>query len=169
MFRFIKEWDKLAMWKQLGFPLDEATETNAVAPLSAVLPSLMNTSLETIRHYLHAEAELSGQEKLTAASIVGWLQEAGATRIVTGLGGHGVAGVFSGGEKGPKVMLRAELDALPISERGDAREWRSRNEHIAHSIIQKEYVTVQHALRFIEHVCRRNMLSGVVAVVTMDT
>ena len=125
MFRFIKEWDKLAMWQQLGFPLEEATttKTETIPLFSVVVPSLMNASLQTIRHYLHAQAELSGLEKLTAASIVNWLQEARATRIVTGLGGHGVAGVFSGNEKGPRVMLRAELDALPISERGNGREW----------------------------------------------
>ena len=135
MFRFIKEWDKLAMWKQLGFPLDEATaiETSVTAPLPVALPSLMGSSLATIRHYLHAQAELSGEEKLTAISIVGWLKESGAKRIITGLGGHGVAGVFSGGETGPRVMLRAELDALPISESGDGRAWRSQHEHVAHS------------------------------------
>ena len=73
------------------------------------------------------------RKRLTAASVVGWLQEAGAERIVTGLGGYGVAGVFSGREKGPRVMLRAELDALPINEQGEQREWCSRNEHVAHS------------------------------------
>jgi amidohydrolase len=128
IIRFIKEWDKLSMWKQLGFPLEEATTSLPVAR-----PSLMIASLETIRRYLHAHAELSDQEKSTAASIVGWLQEVGAKRIITGLGGYGVAGVFSGRETGPRVMLRAELDALPISERGDERAWRSQNEHVAHS------------------------------------
>lgn len=135
MFRFIKEWDKSAVWTQLGFPIDEATKIENVVPtpLPSPFPSLMNASLESIRHELHAQPELSGQEKLTAASIFGWLQEAGAARIITGLGGYGVAGVFSGREKGTRVMLRAELDALPISEQCKEREWCSRNEHVAHS------------------------------------
>ncbi|CAF3579457.1 unnamed protein product [Rotaria sp. Silwood1] len=138
IFRFIKEWDKLAMWKQLGFPLDEATanETNINVSLSVASLPLLSTSLPTIRHHLHAQPELSGQEKLTAALIIGWLQEAGAERIITGLGGHGVAGVFSGRDAGPRVMLRAELDALPISELGEGREWCSRNNHVAQSIIR---------------------------------
>lgn len=105
----------------------------STASISPVVPSLKNASLPTIRHYIHAHAELSNQEKNTAATIVGWLQEVSATRIITGLGGHGVAGVFKGREKGPRVMLRAELDALPITEQGDGREWRSQNEHVAHS------------------------------------
>ena len=77
-------------------------------------PSLMNSSLETIRHYLHSYPELSNHEGQTASYIVKWLQEANATRILTGIGGCGVVGLFSG----PRVMLRAELDALPVTENG---------------------------------------------------
>jgi amidohydrolase len=144
MFRFIKEWDKLSMWKQLGFPLDEATTVanDTTASILAAVPPLINVSLPTIRHYIHAHAELSNQEKNTAATIAGWLQEVGATRIITGLGGHGVAGVFCGSEKGPRVMLRAELDGLPISEGGDGREWRSQNEHVAHSCGHDGHMTI---------------------------
>jgi metal-dependent amidase/aminoacylase/carboxypeptidase family protein len=59
-------------------------------------PLLMSASLSTIRHYIHAHPELSDKEQKTAASIIGWLQEVGAKRIVTGLGTYGVAGVFAG-------------------------------------------------------------------------
>jgi amidohydrolase len=38
------------------------------------------------------------------------------TRILTGLGGHGVAAIFDSGKAGPTVLFRAELDALPIEE-----------------------------------------------------
>jgi hypothetical protein len=151
IFRFIKEWDKLAMWKQLGFPLDEATadETSTNVSLSTTYLPLMSTPLATIRHHLHSQPELSGQEKLTAALIASWLQEAGAGRIITGLGGHGVAVVFSGQKAGPRVMLRAELDALPIHERGEGREWLSRNEHVAQCIIQDARVGAdKHSLNF---------------------
>ena len=40
--------------------------------------------------------------------------------IVTGLGGHGVAAIYEGCDPGPTVMVRAELDALPIEELSDA-------------------------------------------------
>ena len=55
----------------------------------------------------------------TAARVAAKLREIGADRVVTDLGGHGVAGVFDGAAPGPTVMLRAELDALPIEETGD--------------------------------------------------
>ncbi|OLO11986.1 peptidase M20 [Chromohalobacter japonicus] len=85
-----------------------------------------------IRRRLHAEPELSGQEVATARRIVEWLEEAGATRTVTGLGGHGVAGIFAAECPGPRVMFRAELDALPIGETAEVA-WRSKCEHVAHS------------------------------------
>jgi metal-dependent amidase/aminoacylase/carboxypeptidase family protein len=68
------------------------------------------------RRALHREPELSGREAATARTVRRALEAAGADRIVAGLGGHGVAAVFAGAAPGPTVMLRAELDGLPIEE-----------------------------------------------------
>lgn len=75
--------------------------------------------LVEFRHRLHANPEISGEEEATARRIVAALEGTGPDRIVTGLGGYGVAAVFDGTEPGPVVMLRCELDALPIEEIGD--------------------------------------------------
>lgn len=83
------------------------------------------------RRALHAEPELSGSERETAASIVRALGEARPDRVLEGLGGWGVAALFEGAEPGPTVMLRAELDALPIEESGAAAH-RSRRPGQAH-------------------------------------
>ncbi len=72
------------------------------------------------RRRLHRMPELSGEEAGTAREVEALLASAGADRIVTGLGGHGVAGIFEGREPGPTVMVRAELDGLPIEELSDA-------------------------------------------------
>ena len=64
---------------------------------------------------LHRHPELSGREERTAARFAGRLAAAGY-RVETGIGGHGVAGVLCNGP-GPVVLLRAELDALPVEER----------------------------------------------------
>ncbi|MBZ9538229.1 amidohydrolase [Modicisalibacter tunisiensis] len=95
-------------------------------------PSLLDTPLSEIRHALHAHPELSGDERRTAEQVALWLEEAGADSVLRHLGGHGVAGVFWGAAPGPRVMLRAELDALPIREQGE-RSWRSCHEAVAHS------------------------------------
>lgn len=64
---------------------------------------------------LHRHPELSGSEQRTAGRFADRLAAAGY-RVETGIGGHGVAGVLRNGP-GPVVMLRAELDALPVEER----------------------------------------------------
>jgi hippurate hydrolase len=63
---------------------------------------------------LHNRPELSGAERRTARVLAGWL-DAGGLEVSTGVGGHGVVGVLRNGD-GPTVLLRAELDALPLRE-----------------------------------------------------
>ncbi|HEY9567229.1 MAG TPA: hypothetical protein VIR38_04010 [Thalassobaculum sp.] len=67
------------------------------------------------RRRLHRMPELSGQERETAATVSALVAATGADRVITGLGGHGVAAVYDGAEPGPTVMVRAELDGLPIA------------------------------------------------------
>jgi amidohydrolase len=68
------------------------------------------------RKALHRAPELSGGEAGTAREVLRFLAPTGADRIVTNLGGHGVALVYDGAGPGPTVLIRAELDALPIEE-----------------------------------------------------
>ncbi|MFD8575724.1 amidohydrolase [Streptomyces virginiae] len=63
---------------------------------------------------LHRDPELSGAERRTADRFAGRLEAAGYA-TTRGIGGHGVAGVLRNGD-GPTVLLRAELDALPVRE-----------------------------------------------------
>lgn len=81
-------------------------------------------ALRAFRQALHRLPEVSGEETRTAQTVATMLQDAGADDILTGLGGHGVAGVFRGAAPGPRVLFRAELGALPIQETGQAA-WRS--------------------------------------------
>ncbi|GAU81860.1 amidohydrolase [Bosea sp. BIWAKO-01] len=68
------------------------------------------------RQQLHRSPEISGEEQETAKAVVAFLAPSEPDRIVTGLGGHGVAAIYEGREPGPTVMVRCELDALPIEE-----------------------------------------------------
>lgn len=63
---------------------------------------------------LHRQPELSGQEEQTAARLAGVLDEHGF-EVRSGVGGHGVVAARSNGP-GPVIALRAELDALPVTE-----------------------------------------------------
>ena len=63
---------------------------------------------------LHQHPELSHQERRTAGRVAARLQEYGFT-VHSGIGGTGVAGVLANGS-GPVVLLRADMDALPVRE-----------------------------------------------------
>ncbi len=70
--------------------------------------------LERIYKDIHAHPELSMQEQRTAGIAAAWLREQGYA-VTEGLGGTGVVGLLRNGE-GPTVLLRADMDALPIKE-----------------------------------------------------
>lgn len=90
-----------------------------------------DTQLIAWRRELHRTPELSGHEVETASRVVEMLKGTSPDVIVTGLGGHGVAACFNGPETGPTVLLRCELDALPIQELSAAPH-RSTRDGIAH-------------------------------------
>jgi amidohydrolase len=83
------------------------------------------------RKYLHQNPELSGQEKQTSKTIEDFLKKTNPSSIVTGLGGHGLAAVYNSGKAGPTVLLRADMDALPIQE-SNSFEYRSKYHGVAH-------------------------------------
>jgi len=70
--------------------------------------------LTAFRRALHQQPELSGQEQKTARALLAFLADTHPDEVLTGLGGHGLALTY--GTSGPRVLLRAELDALPITE-----------------------------------------------------
>ena len=63
---------------------------------------------------LHQHPELSHQEHRTAQRVAGQLRRYGCT-VQDGIGGTGVVGVLSSGD-GPTVLVRADMDALPVKE-----------------------------------------------------
>ncbi len=70
-------------------------------------------AIELYRHF-HSHPELSFQEEQTAARFAQELRDIGC-EVTTGVGGHGVVGILENGA-GPRLMLRADLDALPVTE-----------------------------------------------------
>jgi amidohydrolase len=82
----------------------------ALSGLDGLYPELDALYLD-----LHQNPELSGQEAKTAAKLADRLRKLGY-QVTTGVGGAGVVGVLRNGS-GPTVLLRTELDALPIEEK----------------------------------------------------
>lgn len=77
--------------------------------LSKLLPDL-----EALYKDIHSHPELSMQEKRTSGLAADRLKKAGY-EVTAGVGKTGVVGLLRNGE-GPTVMLRADMDALPIAE-----------------------------------------------------
>ena len=64
---------------------------------------------------IHQDPELGLQEHETANRVAGCLQRFPGMQVKRSIGGHGLVGILQNGI-GPKVLLRAELDALPVKE-----------------------------------------------------
>ena len=71
-------------------------------------------SLFELYKHLHAHPELSFQETQSAARVADELRQAGC-EVTTGIGKGGVVAVLRNGD-GPTVLLRADMDALPVKE-----------------------------------------------------
>ncbi len=89
-------------------PHELLTAAQAIAP-----------ALIADRRAIHQSPELAFEETQTAALVAGRLQALGCS-VQTGVGGTGVVGLLQGARPGRTVLLRADMDALPIDERGEA-------------------------------------------------
>jgi amidohydrolase len=87
--------------------------------LHAAVDGTRERVIET-RRTLHRHPELSGQEHHTAKLLAARSADLGFT-VRDGVGGAGVVADLDSGRQGPTLMLRADMDALPIHELGDGR------------------------------------------------
>src|SRR5262249_55092656 len=90
--------------------------TSGTSPNDQVLAGLdrLLPDIETLYKDVHAHPELSMQETRTAGLAADRLRAAGY-EVTTGVGKTGVVGLLRNGD-GPTVMLRADMDALPVEE-----------------------------------------------------
>jgi amidohydrolase len=86
-------------------------------PTSAepLAPALVET-MRAVRRALHAAPGLSHQE-VESARLVRRELEAGGLTDLSAVAGTGLLATIAGGRPGPTLVLRADLDALPIEER----------------------------------------------------
>ncbi|HZO95583.1 MAG TPA: amidohydrolase [Candidatus Baltobacteraceae bacterium] len=84
----------------------------------AELPEAIVEEVVATRRDLHRHPELGFEEHRTAALVAERLRALGL-EVHTGIGGTGVVGVLRGAKPGKTIMLRADMDALPIEEEND--------------------------------------------------
>src|SRR5690606_1362032 len=84
------------------------------AALERAVAEDYQANLAALWDHFHRNPELSGLEVQTSARMAQELEALGY-EVTTGVGGHGVVAILRNGE-GPTVMLRADMDGLPIEE-----------------------------------------------------
>src|SRR6056297_1251757 len=94
-----------------------------------------------LRRELHKYPELSGKEINTGEKIKGFLQKYKPDQVIENIGETGLAFIFEGKEKGPTVLFRCDLDALPIDEINEIN-YKSRNEGVGHKCGHDGHMTI---------------------------
>ena len=100
--------------------------TRIKATAKSLIPSIVN-----IRRDLHQHPELSFKEKRTSEIIKSFLAQHGIP-FTEGWAGYGIVATIRGNTDGPLVMLRADMDALPIQEENDV-PYRSAVDGVMHA------------------------------------
>ncbi|MCP4292070.1 MAG: amidohydrolase [bacterium] len=128
---------------QLLSIVEHVLDANAFAPtidktphhpqVQTMKPEQLIQEITNLRHQLHTHAEISGREHTTAQLIKKFLFQCEPTAIHENLGGTGLVAIFESPNKtpGPSIMLRAELDGLPLPE-APGCTWPSQNLGSAH-------------------------------------
>ena len=75
-----------------------------------------NSAMIELRRDLHIHPELSFKEFRTAKIVEERLKALGLDEVYTGVGDTGVVGVLRGAKPGKTLLVRADMDALPIAE-----------------------------------------------------
>ncbi|APG61389.1 amidohydrolase [Christiangramia salexigens] len=107
---------------------------------------MMNEIL-ALRKELHANPELSGNEINTARRIKDFISLHSNAEIIDNIGGNGLAAVFEFSKNGPQIMIRCELDALPIQEKNDFKH-RSCIDGISHKCGHDGHMSIVAGLIF---------------------
>ncbi|GGD50025.1 amidohydrolase [Pseudoxanthomonas indica] len=92
-----------------------AAQSDAQRPEVDVAAQRLHDKLVGWRRDFHAHPELSNREERTAAKVAEHLRALGL-KPKTGVAHHGVTAVIKGGKPGPRIALRADMDALPVTE-----------------------------------------------------
>lgn len=128
-----------------------------MVPLNAQAPPNLKTRINQMadaiepkviewRRDFHRHPELSNREFKTAEKVAAHLRALGM-EVRTGIAYTGVVGILKGGQPGPVIGLRADMDALPVTERVDL-PFKS----VAKSTYNGEEVDVMHACGHDTHV-----------------
>jgi amidohydrolase len=108
----------------------------AIAPAAS-----LDDAVIALRRDFHAHPELGFQETRTAEIVAARLRELGYDEVHTGIAKTGVVGVMRGARPGKTIMLRADMDGLPIEEENDVA-YRSTHAGVMHACGHDGHVAI---------------------------
>jgi amidohydrolase len=123
-----------------SLPLHAHAELDVVSLKSAIARSIESDypKLEALYEDIHAHPELAFQEVKTAAKLAAEMRALGF-EVTERVGQTGLVAIYKNGD-GPTIMVRTELDALPMEEKTglpyashDKTTWQGRETFVAHS------------------------------------
>jgi amidohydrolase len=96
-----------------GHGIDQRIDQRIDEETERLAPQLI-----ALRHQIHQNPELGNRETKTAELVAAHLRRLGLT-VKTGVAVTGVTAVLEGGKPGPRIAVRADMDALPVTEETD--------------------------------------------------
>lgn len=120
------------------------------------------TDMTGWRRHLHENPELGLNCHETAAFVVGRLREFGVDEVHTGIATSGLVAIINGTGDGPTIGLRADMDALPMTEESGV-EWSSQREGLMHACGHDGHTTM--LLGAAKYLCETRRFSGRVALI----
>lgn len=94
-----------------------------------------------IRRYLHQHPELSNREEETQSFLSYRLKTCHPDQLIE-IAETGLLAVFKGKEEGPTILVRSDMDALPIEEANDKLPYRSKREGVSHKCGHDGHMTM---------------------------
>ncbi len=114
------------------------------------------------RRHLHQIPELDFDLHETAAFVAARLREFGVDEVVEGIAKTGIVGLIHGRAPGPVIGLRADMDALPITE-ATGKPWASRNPGVMHACGHDGHTTM--LLGAAKYLAETRNFAGTVALI----
>lgn len=108
----------------------------------AALAEGMRDRLVAQRRDFHMHPELSNREERTSGIVAARLRELGLEDIKVDVAKHGVTALLRGGKPGPVVAVRADMDALPITEVNDV-PYKSQTPGVKHACGHDAHTTIE--------------------------
>ena len=97
-----------------------------------------------MRRWFHKNPELSYKEFNTSKTIIEYLKELKNIKIKSNIAKTGVIGILKGNKPGPCILLRADMDALPINETLSEynKAFISQNKGVMHAYVDMQYIII---------------------------